>query len=134
MPVTKIQTIIDKEGNTILPRTRIEAIYLADGVTLLSDALETGLFYKGDVADFASLPITTKVGDLYYVTADETHYFWNGAAWAPTGKSNFTATEISVAETEDYYTSTNVEDTLQEVGAKTIALESFAIAMAIGLS
>lgn len=39
MPVTKIQTIIDKEGNTILPRTRIEAVYLEDGETTIQDRL-----------------------------------------------------------------------------------------------
>lgn len=39
MPVTKIQTIIDKQGNTILPRTRIEAVYLEDGETTIQDRL-----------------------------------------------------------------------------------------------
>lgn len=41
MATTKIQTIIDKQGNVILPRTRIEAVYLEDGVTTIQDRLDT---------------------------------------------------------------------------------------------
>lgn len=41
MPETKIQTMIDRNGNTILPRTRIEAVYLEDGQTTIQDRLDT---------------------------------------------------------------------------------------------
>lgn len=39
MPQTYIKTITDKDGNTIAPRTRVEAITLSDGVTNLEDQL-----------------------------------------------------------------------------------------------
>lgn len=128
---TLIKTIIDRNGDTILPRTTIEAVYLEDNATPLSTLIGSAFLYKGEVANFAALPLIKKIGDLYLVIDEAIHYFYNGATW------QVLATKAAATTVEDsgtYYASSDVEGVLQEVGAKTVALESFAIAMAIGLS
>lgn len=109
MPTTKIQTIVDKQGNTILPRTRSAAITLSDGTTTLDQAIDNAIVLKGSVAAFINLPTENlRVGDLYYITTEEVYYFWNSTSWIPLNPDEtdpiFTAwdksTGISITESQ----------------------------------
>ena len=83
---TYIKILKDGNNDTVLPRTRVGAITLDDGTTELADIIDVVLVYNGIKATYANLPSSDqKVGDMYYVTADSVHYFWNGTDWAIVG-------------------------------------------------
>jgi hypothetical protein len=37
--------------------------------------------FEGSVDTFEDLPVNPKLGDVYYVSADDTDYYWNGTEW-----------------------------------------------------
>lgn len=59
--------------------------------------------------------------------------YWNGSEFVKVDELQ-TAEETTITDSANFYASTDVENALQEVGTSMTELESFAIAMAIGLS
>jgi hypothetical protein len=78
--------------------------------------LNTSMSYKGSVSDSAHLPASNQsIGDMYYVVDITTTYLWSGIGWIAVGGGQMTATNVSITDSGDYYTSTNVEGALQEI-------------------
>lgn len=58
----------------------------SDVQTAISSALSSVLVWKGTKATVSELPSTgNKTGDVWYVTADDSEYAWNGSAWEDIG-------------------------------------------------
>lgn len=106
---TNIKTLIDADGNYILPRTRTTAITLADGVTSL-DSVVSGLVSPEVAA--ADVDISD-VGGYYTSTNTEGALQEIGDALANLSAD---AVDIVIADTGSYFTGANVEDALQEIG------------------
>jgi hypothetical protein len=67
------------------------------------EAQQRSFEFQGSVDAFDDLPADPKLGDVYYVTADDTDYYWNGTewkAWQP---------EVDLSE---YYKTTEVDTLL----------------------
>lgn len=80
--LANIKTLLDNDGNQILPRTRSTAITMSDGVTMLDDAI------------------------------------------ANVSAPDLTGANIDIVDSGNYYTGTDAETVLQEVGADIAAIEN----------
>ena len=121
---TYIKILKDGNNNTVLPRTRVGAITLDDGTIELADIIDVVLVYNGIKATYANLPSSDqKVGDMYYVTADSVHYFWNGTAWAIVGGGSGVASDIEFTPTGGI-AATNVQTAIAELDTEKAKLAS----------
>lgn len=82
-------------------------------------ATKLAIWQVGDDITSAWLFITPKEGFLVYVLDEDTHYRFDGAAWGifSAGGGSSTASAVSITDAGNYFTGTNVEAALQELGA-----------------
>ena len=80
-----MQVYVISEG-TLYILTADDYSNLSNWKAVTTGSIEGALIYKGVVADMSKLPKTgIQEGDMYYVTAEQTNYYYNNLDWVALG-------------------------------------------------